>query len=56
MKKIIILLILFLWVMGIVGGIGYSIWQGAWPVAVGVLVCGWLSWPRVVELYKGLVE
>jgi len=45
-----------LWAMGIVGGIGYSIYGGAWPIAVGVAVAAWLSWPKVTELFHNLTD
>lgn len=55
-KKVLSFALLFLWVMGIVGGIGCSIYCGAWPVAVGVAVAGWLSWPKVTELFHNLTD
>jgi MFS superfamily sulfate permease-like transporter len=56
LKKVLSFVLLFLWVMGIVGGIGYSIYGGAWPIAVGVAVAAWLSWPKVVELFHNLTD
>jgi hypothetical protein len=56
LKKVLSFVILFLWVMGIVGGIGYSIYGGAWPIAVGVAVAAWLSWPKVTELFHNLTD
>jgi uncharacterized membrane protein len=56
MKKILYFVLLFLWAMGILGGIGYSIYGGAWPIAVGVVVAGVLSWPKVKSLYNKLNE
>ena len=54
LKKVLSFVLLFLWAMGIVGGIGYSIYGGAWPIAVGVAVAAWLSWPKVTELFHNL--
>ena len=56
MKKILYFALLFLWAMGILGGIGYSIYGGAWPIAVGVAVAAWLSWPKVTELFHNLTD
>jgi len=56
MKKILYFVLLFLWAMGILGGIGYSIYGGAWPIAAGVVVAGVLSWPKVKSLYNKLNE
>lgn len=55
-KKVLSFVLLFLWAMGIVGGIGYSIYGGAWPIAVGVAVAAWLSWPKVTELFHNLTD
>ena len=54
LKKVLSFVLLFVWAMGIVGGIGYSIYGGAWPIAVGVAVAAWLSWPKVTELFHNL--
>lgn len=56
LKKVLSFVLLFLWAMGIVGGIGYSIYGGAWPIAVGVAVAAWLSWPKVTELFHNLMD
>jgi hypothetical protein len=56
LKKVLSFVLLFLWAMGIVGGIGYSIYGGAWPIAVGVAVAAWLSWPKVTELFHNLTD
>ena len=56
MKKILYFVLLFLWAMGILGGIGYAIYGGAWPIAVGVAVAGFFSWPTVKSLYNKLNE
>lgn len=56
LKKVLSFVLLFLWAMGIVGGIGYSIYGGAWPIVVGVAVAAWLSWPKVTELFHNLTD
>ena len=56
LKKVLSFALLFVWAMGIVGGIGYSIYGGAWPIAVGVAVAAWLSWPKVTELFHNLTD
>ena len=56
MTKIIALILLFLSFMGIVGGIGYTLYCGAWPVSVGLVAAGYVAWPRFRELFKTLTE
>ena len=48
-------MILFLWVMGGVGGTGYAIYNNAWPVAVGVLANTVLAFPEIREIFKRLI-
>ena len=45
-----------LYIIGVIGGIGYTIYGGAYPCAVGVLALGWMSWPKVKEYYNLLME
>ena len=56
MKKIISLILLFLTVVGIVGGIGYSLYQGAWVIAVGLVAAGYVAYPKCAELVRNLTE
>ena len=56
MKKVLSLILIFLSVVGILGGIGYSIYQGAWVIAVGLCAAGYVAWPGVVDLYKKLTK
>lgn len=51
MKKIGYFAMLFLYVIGAIGGIGYAIYGGAWPVAIGVAAVDWMAWPRVKEFF-----
>ena len=54
MKKVFYLILLFLALIGIVGGIGYTIYFGAYVVSVGLVAAGYLVYPKVVELIKSL--
>lgn len=56
MKKIFCFIMLCLWFIGIAGGIGYTVYQGAWLIAIGVAAAGWMSWPRVYGFFKILTE
>ena len=51
-KGFLYLLVLLLYAMGVIGGIGYAIYNGAYPIAVGVAVTGWLAFPKVKEIFK----
>lgn len=55
MNKIINFILLFLTVIGIIGGIGYGIYDGIWPIAVGVAVAGYMAWPKVKKVFEDLI-
>ncbi len=56
MKKVFSLFLLFLAFVGIAGGIGYSIYYGAWVIAVGLVAAGYMAYPKFVELVKNMTE
>ena len=56
MKKVLCFILLFLAVVGILGGIGYTIYSGAYVISVGLLAAGYVAYPGVKELYKMLTE
>ena len=56
MYKLISFLLLAFSIMGIVGGIGYTLWYGAYPIAMGVVATGYLAYPNIVKCYKELTE
>ena len=56
MKKAIDFAICALWVLGTIGGIGYSIYEGAYPVAAGVAALSVMSLPTVRKHFKELAE
>jgi hypothetical protein len=56
MNKVIIFFLLFLAFIGIAGGIGYTVYDKAYPIAVGIAVAGWMAWPKFKELAKKLME
>ena len=56
MNKILIIILLFLSFMGIIGGIGYTLYYGVWPISIGIVAAGYLAWPRFRELFRKLTE
>lgn len=56
MKKYICLVLLFLYVMGAIGGIGYALYSGAWVIAVAVLVLGVMAFQTAKKLYDELMR
>lgn len=43
-------------ILGFAGGIGYCIYGGGWPVAIGVAVLGYAAYPTFKDWLNGLNE
>lgn len=54
MKEFIAFLLLCLYVLGTIGGIGYLLYYGEYHVAIGVAGTGYLAWPKAKELFDFL--
>lgn len=40
--------------MGTIGGFGFSVYGGSWPVAIAVLILAFMAWPTAVNYWKEL--
>jgi len=56
LKNMVALIVLFLALIGVVGGTGNLIYFGQYVNAIGVLVCGWLAFPKAKEYWKTIIE
>lgn len=56
MKKVLYFILLILSVLGFIGGIGYTVYYGGYPIAVGILALGYSAYPKVKEFYKKLIR
>lgn len=56
MKKILNFILLFLTLIGIIGGIGYSIYNSAWVIAIGLVVTGYMAYPKVKETFNKMIS
>lgn len=56
MKKVLAFFLLCFTIVGFIGGIGDSLYQSAWLIAVGQLVVGIMAFPKVKQLFKQLTE
>ena len=54
MKKVVNFAVICLWVLGTIGGVGYGIYEGAYPIAAGCLVNGILTLPTVKKHFDEL--
>jgi len=56
MKKFLYLVILFAYIMGTIGGIGYTLYIGEYVIAVAVAVVGVLAFPTAKYIYHKIME
>lgn len=47
--------LIFLWIMGLIGGAGYSIYDGAYPIAVAVVTNSLIAFPTIKKWWKELM-
>lgn len=45
--KVYYFIMLCLYILGVIGGIGYSIYNGAYPIAVGVVALGYMAFDKI---------
>lgn len=51
-KKIFYFIMLCLYVMGTINGIGYSCYIGEYMTAIGVTALAFMAWPTAVNYWK----
>lgn len=55
MEKALYFILLILAVLGFIGGIGYTIYCGAYLISVGVLALGYLAYPKCKEIFNKMI-
>lgn len=53
-KQFLSLIMLALAVLGSIGGFGWSLYNGSYVIAVGVVGLTYLAWPEIVRHFKVL--
>lgn len=56
MEKIMYFLLMCLYVLGTIGGIGYACYNHAYMIAAGVAAVAVMAFPRFVFFYEKLTE
>lgn len=51
-KGVLVWVIVCLWLLGTIGGIGYTLWCHAWVIAAGVAANAVLAFFKVKDLYN----
>ena len=55
MKNYLYFFSLFLYVMGTIGGIGYSLYGGSWPIAIGIVVLAVMAFQTAKKMWNYLM-
>jgi len=56
MKQLVSFIMICLYVLGAIGGVGYALYNGAYPVAVGVVGLAWMAWPTLYDEVRNLFK
>jgi len=56
MKKIGLFILLCLYAVGIIGGVGYTLYCRAWFIAACVIALGGMAFPTAKRFYKELFD
>lgn len=57
MENILRLIVIFLWFLGTIGGVGYALYNGSsYPIAAGCLINGLLAFPFIKEQFDKMQE
>ena len=56
MTKVVYLLLLFLTIVGIIGGIGYTIYNNAYVISVGLIATAYVAWNGIKDMYEKLSD
>lgn len=56
MNKVLAFFIIIVYVLGTIGGFGYALYGGSWPIAIAIVILGALAFPKVKEAFKTLTS
>ena len=56
MKKYFSFLMICLYILGVIGGLGWTLYSGGYVIAVGVVAVAYMAWPKLVEYFRDLIN
>ena len=56
MKKYFSFIMICLYVLGTIGGLGWVLYSGGYVIAVGVVAVAYMAWPKLVEYFRDLTD
>ena len=56
MKKYFSFIMICLYVLGIIGGLGWTLYSGGYVISVGVVAVAYMAWPKLLEYFFDLTD
>ena len=56
MKKYFSFVMICLYILGVIGGLGWTLYSGGYVIAVGVVAVAYMAWPKLVEYFRDLTD
>lgn len=56
MKKYFSFVMICLYILGVIGGLGWTLYSGGYVIAVGVVAVAYMAWPKLVEYFRNLTD
>lgn len=56
MKQIVSFLMICLYVLGAIGGVGYAAYNHAWAIVIGVIGLAYMAWPTLYINIQNLTK
>ena len=55
MKKIYYFIMICLYALGVLGGLGWTLQSGGYAIAIGEVAVAWMAWPKVREFVNKII-
>ena len=56
MKNFFSFIMICLYILGVIGGLGWTLYSGGYVIAAGVVAVAYMAWPKLVEYYHNLTD
>lgn len=56
MKKYFSFVMICLYILGVIGGLGWTLYSGGYVITVGVVAVAYMAWPKLVEYFRNLTD
>lgn len=56
MKKYFSFIMICLYILGVIGGLGWTLYSGGYVIAVGVVAVAYMAWSKLVEYFRDLTD